>query len=123
MTTIRNTVTLVGHLGRDPEMRTFENGRKLVRFSLATNELWRNEKGETMKETQWHNIVGWGKTAELMQERLVKGKEVIVKGKLTYNNYTDKNGVNRVNPEVVVSEFLLVSAPTSATAPAPADAQ
>lgn len=123
MTTIRNTVTLVGHLGRDPEMRTFENGRKLVRFSLATNEMWRNEKGETMKETQWHNIVGWGKTAELMQERLVKGKEVIVKGKLTYNNYTDKNGVNRVNPEVVVSEFLLVSNPAPVAAPAPADAQ
>lgn len=116
MTTIRNTVTLVGHLGRDPEMRTFDNGRKLVRFSLATNELWRNDKGETMKETQWHNIVGWGKTAELMQERLTKGKEVIVKGKLTYNNYTDKNGVNRVSPEVVVSEFLLVSPPPSSAA-------
>ncbi len=108
MSTIRNSVTLIGHLGRDPEVKTFETGRTLARFSLATNEVYRNDQGEAITETQWHNCIAWGKTAERMQEYLKKGKEVVLKGKLTYSNYEDKNGVKRINPEIVVEEFLMV---------------
>ncbi len=108
MSTIRNSVTLIGHLGRDPELKTFESGRTLARFSLATSEMYRNDKGESITQTQWHNCIAWGKIAERMQEHLKKGKEVILKGKLTYNNYEDKNGVKRINPEIVVEEFLMM---------------
>ncbi len=109
MSTIRNSVTLIGHLGRDPEVKTFESGRTKARLSLATNELYRNEKGEAVTTTQWHVCVAWGKLAERMQESLKKGKEIIVKGKLTYSTYEDKSGVKRVSPEVVVEEFLMMN--------------
>jgi single-strand DNA-binding protein len=109
MSTIRNSVTLIGHLGRDPEVRNFESGKSKASFSLATNETYRTAKGDAVTTTQWHNCIAWGKTAERMQENLKKGKEVLVKGKLTYNNYEDKNGVKRINPEVVIEEFFVMN--------------
>lgn len=109
MSTIRNSVTLIGHLGRDPEVRNFESGKTKAGFSVATSEIYRNEKGDSVKTTQWHTCIAWGKTAERVQESLKKGKEVLIKGKLTYNNYEDKNGVKRINPEVVVEEFFVMN--------------
>lgn len=110
MNKVRNSVTLIGNLGKDPELKQFENGRTLAKFSLATNEVYRNSNGDKVTSTQWHNIVAWGKTAELLGTLLKKGKEVAVTGKLTYRSYQDKEGNNRYIPEVVIEDFALLSA-------------
>ncbi|HMO39591.1 MAG TPA: single-stranded DNA-binding protein [Saprospiraceae bacterium] len=109
MNGIRNSVTLIGNLGKDPELRQLPNGSWVARLSLATNEIYKNQKGDKITETQWHNLVAWGKTAELMNNLLKKGKEVAVRGKLTYRNYQDKDGVQRSVSEILVNEFTLLS--------------
>ena len=109
MNQIRNQVMLIGYLGADPELKDYENGRKMVRVSLATNEVYKNQEGEKIVTTQWHNLVGWGKTAEMMDQLFSKGKEVAVQGKLSYRSY-DEDGVKRQITEVVVHEFVLVGA-------------
>jgi single-strand DNA-binding protein len=110
MNSIRNGVTLIGNLGKDPDLKKLDSGTIVARLSLATNESYRNQKGERVTSTQWHTLVAWGKTAELMNEQLKKGKEIAVRGKLTYRNYEDKNGVARSIPEIVVTEFVMISA-------------
>ncbi|HMQ61788.1 MAG TPA: single-stranded DNA-binding protein [Flavilitoribacter sp.] len=114
MNALKNSVTLIGHLGRDPESKTLENGRMFAKFTLATDEVYRNNDGEKVKETQWHNVILWGKKAESMNGLLKKGKEVVVRGKLTYRTYKDKDGIERSFPEIVASELML-------TGKAPAD--
>jgi single-strand DNA-binding protein len=111
MNSIKNSVTLIGHLGKDPEVKQLQSGRSVARFSLATNETYRNQKGDKVTTTQWHNVVAWGKTAEMMSNLLKKGKEVVVHGKITYRNYEDKEGVARSIPEIVADEFILVGSP------------
>ncbi len=106
MTTLRNKVQLIGHLGMDPEVRTTETGRKMARMSIATNESYKNNKGEWVKETQWHNLIAWGKTAEAVERSLQKGKEVMIEGKLIHREYTDKAGQKRQITEVQVNELL-----------------
>jgi single-strand DNA-binding protein len=108
MNTLRNKVQLIGNLGNNPEIRSFEDGNKLARLSLATREIYKNNKGEKVTETYWHNLVAWGKTAELADRLLKKGSEVAVEGKLVTRNYEDKQGVKRYVTEVVVSEFVLL---------------
>lgn len=108
MNSMRNTIFLIGHLGRDPEHITLKNGQKLTKFSLATNDYYKDDSGEKVQETQWHNCIGWGKTAENMQSLLKKGREIAVTGKLTYQNYEDKEGVKRTQPQVVVNDFVLL---------------
>jgi single-strand DNA-binding protein len=105
---IRNCITLVGNLGRDPEVKTFDSGKQVANFSVATNEQYTNDKGETIKETQWHTCSVWGKGVERARTQLVKGKEVLIKGKLTYNSYEDKNGVKHTISEIMVDEFFLM---------------
>lgn len=109
MNSLRNKVQLIGHLGMDPEVKVFDNNKKLVKFSVATNENYINSKGEKVKETQWHNLIAWGKTAEIAQKYLVKGSEVAIEGKLINKNYTDKNGVKRYTTEVQIIDMLLLS--------------
>ena len=99
----------MGHLGKDIEFTTFENGKSLAKCSLATNEYYINALGEKVEDTQWHNIVAWGKLAEVMTKVLVKGNEVTVKGKLVHRSYNDNQGIKRYITEVVVSEFLKVT--------------
>ncbi|HEY0031314.1 MAG TPA: single-stranded DNA-binding protein [Bacteroidia bacterium] len=108
MNALRNKVQLIGHLGQDPEVKSLEGGRKLVKVSIATNEVYKNEKGEKVKETQWHNLVAWGKTAEIVGRYLKKGSEVAIEGKLITSNYIDKEGVKRYFTEVEVSELLML---------------
>jgi single-strand DNA-binding protein len=110
MNQIRNQVMLIGYLGADPEMKDYENGRKMARVSLATNEVYKNQEGEKVVSTQWHNLVGWGKTAEMMDQLFSKGKEVAIQGKLSYRNFEDEQGNKRQITEVVVNEFVLVGA-------------
>ena len=106
MSTLKNSVRLVGHLGVDPEVKNLENNRKMVKLNLATNESYKNNKGETVTETNWHSIVIWGMQAKFAEEMLKKGDEVAIEGKLASRNYVDKDGNKRYITEVVANEFL-----------------
>ncbi|MEZ5008922.1 MAG: single-stranded DNA-binding protein [Chitinophagales bacterium] len=105
---LRNQVQLIGNLGMNPEVKQMENGRKLAKMSLATNEYYTDSKGEKIEKTQWHNVVAWGKTAELAEKYLQKGKEVAIKGKLTYRSYDDKDGNKKFITEIVTDEILFL---------------
>ena len=111
MNALRNKVQLIGNLGNDPEIVTLEKGSKLAKFSIATNETYKNAKGEKVTETQWHNVVAWGKTAELVENYLTKGKEVAIEGKLTNRSYETKEGEKRYVTEVKCNEILLIGKP------------
>ena len=106
---MKNRVQLIGNVGNDPEVKTLENGRKLAHIMIATKDYYKNEKGEKVEQTEWHRITAWGKTAEIIEKFVVKGKEVAVEGKLTHRSYDDKNGEKRYITEVVVNEILLLS--------------
>jgi len=106
MNALRNKVQLIGHLGADVEIKSFESGSKLANLRVATNESYKNKEGEWTTNTTWHNVVAWGKTAELAGKLLKKGTEVALEGKLTNRSYDDKDGNKRYVTEVVMSEFL-----------------
>jgi single-strand DNA-binding protein len=108
MNTLRNKVQLIGNLGNDPEIITMESGKKLAKFSIATNDTYKNAQGERITDTQWHNVVAWGKTADIIESYVTKGKEVAVEGKLSHRSYDDKDGNKRYTTEVVCSELLLL---------------
>lgn len=108
MNTLRNKVQLIGNLGSDPEIITLESGKKLAKFTMATNENYKNAQGEKVTDTQWHQIVAWGKTAEIVENYLSKGKEIAVEGKLTNRKYETKAGEKRFITEVVVNELLML---------------
>ncbi len=110
MNALRNKVQLIGNLGMDPEVKSLDGGKKLAKVSLATNETYKNAKGERVTETQWHNLIAWGKTAEIVEKFLKKGSEVAVEGKLINRNYTDKEGIKRYVTEIEVSEVLMLGA-------------
>jgi single-strand DNA-binding protein len=109
MPELKNKVQLTGHLGNKPDVRVTDKGKKWARFSLATNEFYRNSKGETVTSTYWHNIVAWGKPAEQAEKLLNKGTEVSVEGKLISRSYTDKEGIKRYITEVEINELNLVN--------------
>lgn len=108
MNALRNKVQLIGNLGMDPEVKSLDGGKKLAKMSIATNENYKNAKGEKVTETQWHNLIAWGKTAEIVEKFLKKGSEVAVEGKLINRNYTDKEGIKRYVTEIEVSELLML---------------
>lgn len=108
MSTIRNKVQLIGNVGKEPEIVNLESGKKLAKFSVATNESYKNGNGERITDTQWHNVIAWGKTAELVEKYVNKGKEVGVEGKLTSRSWDDKDGAKRYITEVVCNELLLL---------------
>lgn len=106
MSTLKNSVRLVGNLGMDPEVKVFGDNKRLAKLSLATNESYKNDKGEKVTETQWHNIIIWGAQAKFAEDILKKGDEVAVDGKLSSRSYVDKDGNKKYVTEIVVSEFL-----------------
>ena len=108
MYTLKNSVRLVGNLGMDPEVKTFDVNKKLAKVSIATNESYKNDKGEKITETQWHNLIAWGKVADIAEQYLSKGSEVAIEGKLINRNYTDKEGNKRYVTEVQVNEVLML---------------
>src|SRR5690606_34473538 len=108
MSTLKNKVQLIGNVGNEPEITNLESGKKVAKFSIATNEFYKNSKGEKEQDTQWHNIVAWGKTAEIIEKYVDKGKEVALEGKLTSRSYETKEGEKRYVTEVVVNEILLL---------------
>lgn len=113
MYALKNKVQLIGNLGQNPEIKTLDGGKKMAKFSLATSEVYRNAQGEKVKETQWHNIVAWGKVAEIVEKYLTKGSEVAVEGKLTNRTYNDKDGNKKYFTEVQVNELLMLGEKSS----------
>jgi single-strand DNA-binding protein len=98
-----NKVTLVGHLGKDPEIRTLENGIKVGTFTLATNENYKDKNDTWQTLTEWHNIVVWRGLAERAERELKKGNLAFIEGKITHRKYQDKDGIERYSTEIVAS--------------------
>ncbi len=106
MNSLRNSVQLIGNLGKDPEMTTLEKGKKISRATIATNESYKSSNGEKVTENQWHNLVAWDGKAEFMEKYLKKGHEVIIKGRISNRSYEDKSGVTKYISEIIVSEIV-----------------
>jgi len=104
--TLKNSVRLTGFLGSNPEVKTFANNRSLARVSIATNERYRNGQGEWVTDTQWHNLVFWGRQAVFAQKSLTKGSEIAIEGKLVNRQYVDSEGITRYVTEINVNEVL-----------------
>jgi single-strand DNA-binding protein len=113
MYTLRNRVQLIGYVGNQPDIRTTEKGKKWLRFSIATHEVYRSAKGEKVNETQWHSLVAWGKTAEIAEKYISKGSEIAVEGKLINYSYLDKEGNKKYMTEVQVNQLLLLGDKTT----------
>ncbi|WWC83036.1 Single-stranded DNA-binding protein [Mycovorax composti] len=109
MYALKNKVQLIGNLGNAPEIKTTINGKKMARFSIATNETYKNLSGERVTETTWHHLVAWGRLADIAEKYLEKGREVAVEGKLVNRQYESKNGEKRYITEIQVHELLLLS--------------
>ena len=108
MNTLKNHVQLIGNVGQEPQITNLESGKKVARLSLATNEYYKDAKGEKVQNTEWHTIVAWGKTAEIIEKYAGKGKEIGVAGKLKSRSYEDNEGVKRYVTEVEANEILLL---------------
>ena len=108
MGTLKNHVQLIGNVGQEPTITNLESGKKVARFSLATNEYYKDAKGEKQTDTNWHTVVAWGKTAEIIEKFVVKGKELGVTGKLKTRTYTTDDGNERYVTEVEANEILLL---------------
>ena len=108
MSTIQNTVQLIGHLGDAPEEVKLDGNKKLAKFSLATNLRYKNKEGESIENTQWHRIVAWDKLAEICIEHLKKGSNVACHGRLVYRDYETKSGEKRHSAEIHLDEMLML---------------
>lgn len=105
-----NKVMLIGNIGKDPETKVTPSGRKRVSFSLATSRRYRDANGETKEQTDWHNVVGWGKTADIIEQLGVhKGMTLYVEGTLTYRSWDDQNGQKRYATDVNMETFQLLT--------------
>jgi len=109
MNNLRNKVQLIGNIGNNPEIITIQNGKKIAKLSLATNEHFTDSKGEKKTITQWHNLEAWGKIAEIIEQFIKKGEEVAVDGKIVYENYDAKDGTKRYITKIKVNEILMLS--------------
>lgn len=109
MNTLINNVNLIGNLGMNIEIKKFDSGSQKATFSLATSENVKNSKGEYIKNTLWHNIVAWGRNAELMSKALAKGNKVAIQGSINYRSYEDKMGVTKYITEIIVSNFMKIT--------------
>ena len=107
MGTLKNHVQLIGNVGQEPTITNLESGKKVARFSLATNEYYKDAKGEKQTDTNWHTVVAWGKTAEIIEKFVSKGKELGVTGKLKTRTYTTDDGNERYVTEVEANEILV----------------
>ena len=110
MKNLRNRVQLIGNIGKEPQVKTFESGRTMASFSLATTENYTDQNGKKVKDTQWHQVVAWGKSANFVESYLDKGNRIAVDGKLVHRSYNDKDGTTKYITEVVVNEIMLLTA-------------
>lgn len=105
---VRNNVSLIGRTGKEVEIVNFDNGSMKASVSLATSDYYTNANGERVEDTQWHNVVAFGKTAEIMQKYVTKGKEIAIEGKITYRSYDTQDGQKRYITEIRADEILLL---------------
>jgi single-strand DNA-binding protein len=108
MSNLRNSVQLIGRLGKDPEVKTFDSGKKLATFSIATNSTYRNQKGDKVEETQWHNLVLWDNLADIAAQYLKKGSEIAIEGKLVHRTYETSTGEKRNTTEISVNDMVML---------------
>jgi single-strand DNA-binding protein len=111
MNNLRNRVQLIGNLGQDPEAKTLESGKKMVKFTVATSETYKNGEGQKVNETTWHNVVAWNGIADVATRFLKKGGQVAVEGRIVYRSYEDKSGVTKYITEIVANELLMLRSP------------
>jgi single-strand DNA-binding protein len=104
-----NKVLLIGHLGKDPEVSYTASGVAVAKFSIATNERWKDQDGNTQERTEWHNIVAWRKLAEICGQYLKKGSKVYLEGRLQTRSWDDKNtGVKRYTTEIIADDLIML---------------
>lgn len=108
MKSLRNKVQLIGNLGADPEIVSLDSGKLRAKFSIATSETYKNDNGEKITDTQWHNVVAWGKYAEIVKKHVKKGKEVAIEGRLNLRSYETKESEKRYITVITVNELLLL---------------
>ncbi|MFT6998180.1 MAG: single-strand DNA-binding protein [Cryomorphaceae bacterium] len=108
MYTLVNKVQLIGRLGNDPEIKETKNGKKLARLSLATDESYRDAKGEKVENTQWHRLVAWDRNADLAEKFLKKGQQIAIEGRLITGVYDDKEGNRRHTVDINVNDFMML---------------
>jgi single-strand DNA-binding protein len=114
MNTLRNKVSLIGRLGQEPTLQTVGNGFQLVKFPLATNESYKDKTGKWVDNTQWHNVVVWGKTAERIAKIAAKGSEIMMEGRIVSRSY-EKDGEKRYITDIEMNDFLVVSPKNTAS--------
>ena len=107
MKSLRNSVQLIGRLGKDPEVKVFGDKKKAT-FSIATSDSYKNQKGEKVEDTQWHNVVIWGSLAGVAEKYLKKGSEVCVEGKLVHRNFETPTGEKKYITEISVNDLLML---------------
>jgi single-strand DNA-binding protein len=103
-----NKVQIIGHLGKDPEMRYTPSGKPVTTFSVAVSRTWNSADGERHSETEWFNVVAWGTLAEICKQYLNKGQQVYVEGRLQTRRWDDKEGVKHTSVEIVASEMMML---------------
>ncbi len=103
-----NKVTLIGNLGKDPELKYTNSGVAVATFSLATSDSWKDQEGNMQERTEWHNIVAWRKLAEICGQYLKKGSQVYIEGKIQTRSYNDKEGVKKYITEIVADQLLML---------------
>lgn len=108
MNTLRNTVQLIGRLGQDPEVVTFQDGNKIAKFSLATDDSYKDKSGNKVERAYWHNIVVKGGLVKVVEGYVKKGQEIAIEGKLTNKSYETKEGEKRYITEILVNELLML---------------
>ena len=113
MNALRNKVQLIGNLGKDPEIKNLTDGKIKASFSLATTEIFKNKDGEKKEDTQWHNIVAWGKAAELVENYFQKGSKIALEGRLVHRTYESKDGQRKYFTEVVAKSFMMLDSKVS----------
>ena len=105
-----NKVILIGNLGRDPELKMTPSGQALCRFSIATTESWKDSQGQRQSKTEWHNIVVWGKQAEVAEKYLRKGSQVMVEGRIQYREYQDQQGNKKTATDIRLDNMVMLGA-------------
>ncbi len=108
MKNLMNSVRLFGNVGKDPVVTQFENGNKVIKWSMATSERLKNGKGETIDDVQWHQLIAWGSLASVIEKYVKKGSKLAIEGKLNHRRYKTKNGEEREITEIVVKDVLLL---------------
>lgn len=105
---MRNKVQLIGHVGQEPEIKNLEGGKKVATITIATNDVYYKENGDKVEQTEWHRVKAWGKTADIIEKYVTKGKHIAIEGKLSHSSYDDKDGNKRYVTDIIVNELVLI---------------